>query len=98
LVIHDDLGDAENLTHGLCTGETMSELWEVHPHDPLSARAVHIWEQRLSRRDWAVRTQAQCEMTATASHLRMTARLTAWEGDEIIFQREFDESVERRFV
>jgi putative CocE/NonD family hydrolase len=98
LVIHDDLGDAENLTHGLCTGETMSELWEVHPHDPLSARAVHTWEQRLSRRDWAVRTQAQCEMTATASHLRMTARLTAWEGDEIIFQREFDESVERRFV
>ncbi len=98
LVIQDDLGDVENLTHGLCTGETMSELWEVHPDDPLSARAVHIWEQRLSRGDWAVRTLAQAEMTATASQLRMTARLTAWQGDEIIFQRDYDESIERRFV
>ena len=98
LVIHDDLGDAENLSHGLCSGETMSELWQVHPDDPLSARAVHTWEQRLSRGDWAVRTLAHTEMTASASHLRMTARLTAWHGDEIVFQRDYDESVERRFV
>ena len=98
LVIHDDLGDAENLSHGLCSGETMSELWQVHPSDPLSARAVHTWEQRLSRGDWAVRTLAHTEMTASASHLRMTARLTAWQGDEIVFQRDYDESVERRFV
>ncbi len=98
LVIRDDLGDAENLTHGLCTGETMSELWQVHPDDPLSARAVHTWEQRLSRAGWSVRTQVQAEMTATANHLRLTAHLTAWQGDEIIFQREFDETVERRFV
>ncbi len=98
LVIHDDLGDTENLSHGLRSGETMSELWEVKPDDPLSARAVHVWEQRLSRGDWAVRTRAEAEMTATASHLRMTARLTAWHGDEIIFHRDFDEIVERRFV
>jgi uncharacterized protein len=98
LVIHDDLGDVENLTHGLCSGETMSELWEVHPDDPLSARAVHVWEQRLSRGDWQVRTRAHAEMTATEGHLRMTARLTAWHGDEMVFQRDFDESVERRFV
>jgi hypothetical protein len=98
LVIHDDLGDAENLDHGLCTGETMSELWEIHPDDPLSARAVHTWEQRLSRGDWAVRTRAETEMTATASHLRMKAVLTAWEGDQIIFTRSFDDEVARRFV
>ena len=85
LIVEDDLGDAENLTHGLCTGETMSELWEVHPDDPLSARAVHTWEQRLSRGDWAVKTHAHAEMTATATHLHMKATLTAWEGDLVIF-------------
>ncbi len=98
LVIRDDLGDAENLTHGLQTGETMTELWEVHPDDPLSARAVHSWEQRLSRGDWRVRTEARAEMTATASALRMTARLAAYEGDSLIFERHFDEEVPRRFV
>ncbi|HCY99150.1 MAG: peptidase S15 [Rhodobacterales bacterium RIFCSPHIGHO2_02_FULL_62_130] len=98
LVVNDDLGDAENLTHGLCTGETMSELWYIHPDDPLSARAVHTWEQRLSRGDWAVKTYANAEMTASATHLNMKATLTAWEGDQVIFTRSFDDKVPRRFV
>ncbi|MFM7656628.1 MAG: CocE/NonD family hydrolase, partial [Paracoccaceae bacterium] len=98
LVIRDDLGDAENLTHGLQTGETMTELWEVHPDNPLSARAVHTWEQRLSRGTWRVRTEAHAEMTATASELRLSARLRAYEGDDLVFERLFDDAVPRRFV
>jgi uncharacterized protein len=98
LVVEDDLGDAENLNHGLCSGETMTERWEIHPDDPLSARAVHTWEQRLSRGAWAVRTRAEAEMTSTATHLRMQARLSAWEGETLIFQRDWDETVARRFV
>ena len=98
LVISDDLGDVENLSHGLCTGESMTELWEIHPDDPLSARAVHTWEQRQSRGDWSVKTIAWAEMTATASHLRLKAGLTAWEGDTKIFERQFDDEVPRRFV
>ena len=98
LVVEDDLGDAENLTHGLCSGETMSERWEIHPDDPLSARAVHVWEQRLSRGDWSVRTRAEAEMSSTATHLRHKAVLRAWEGDALVFERTWDDSVPRRFV
>lgn len=98
LVIHDDLGDAENLSHGLCTGESMTELWEIRPNDPLSARAVHTWEQRLSRGDWCVKTIAWAEMTATATELHLKARLTAYEGDQVIFDRSFDDRVPRRFI
>lgn len=98
LVVEDDLGDAENLTHGLCSGETMSERWEIRPDDPLSARAVHVWEQRLSRGDWSVRTRAEAEMTGTADTLRMTAVLRAWEGDALVFERHWDDSVARRHV
>ena len=98
LVVEDDLGDAENLTHGLCTGETMSERWEICPADPLSARAVHVWEQRLSRGDWSVRTRAEAEMTGTGDELRMKAVLRAWEGDNLVFERDWDHRVTRRFV
>ena len=98
LVVQDDLGDAENLTHGLCTGESMTERWEIHPDDPLTAFARHTWEQRLSRGDWSVRTVAEAEMTGTATHLRMTATLRAWEGEALIFERTWDDSVPRRFV
>jgi uncharacterized protein len=66
--------------------------------DPLSARAVHIWEQRLSRGDWQVKTRAEAEMTSDRGNLRMKARLRAWEGERLIFEKAFDDAVPRRFV
>ncbi len=98
LICEDDGGDIENLTHGLVSGETMSELWAIHPDDPLCARAVHVWEQRLSRGDWAVRTKAEAEMTSTPTHLVMKARLQAWQAEHLVFERSFDDRVDRRFV
>ncbi len=98
LVVEEDGGDVENLDHALISGETMKERWEVHPDDPLQARATQFWEQRLSRGDWAVRTVAEAEMTATATHLVMRASLTAWEGGVQVFNRQFHDEVPRRFV
>jgi hypothetical protein len=98
VVIEEDTGDSENLTHGLVTGETMAERWEIRPGDPLSARAVIRWEQRLSRGDWQVRTLAETEMTSTATGLRMAARLRAWDGDDMVAERRWDETVPRDFV
>ncbi len=98
LVVETDEGAFENLSHGLVTDETLTERWEVRPDDPLSARATHVWEQRRSRGGWSVRTRAEAEMTATATHLRMTARLTAWEGEAQVFDRVWDDEVLRRFV
>jgi uncharacterized protein len=97
LVVEDDLGDTENLDHGLITGETTTERWEVGA-EPLSARAEITWEQRLSRGDWRVKTRAETMMTATATHLRMQATLTAWEGGSVVFRRDWDEEVARDFV
>ena len=45
-----------------------------------------------------MRTRAWAEMTGTGTHLRMQARLTAWEGDAVVFDRHWDEEVERTFV
>ena len=98
LICEEDGGDVENLSHGLISGETMRELWAIHPDDPLCARAIHSWEQRLSRGDWRVRTLAEATMTATTTHLVMRARLRAYEGDTLVFEREFEDEVARRFV
>ncbi len=98
LICEDDGGDVENLVHGLISGETMSEIWAIHPDDPLCARAVHSWEQRISRGDWRVKTLAEAEMTSTPTHLVTKARLRAWDGEDLIFERAFEDRVERRFV
>ena len=98
LLIKDDQGDVLHLAHGLCSGETVTERWDIRPDDPLSARVVHQWEQRLSRGEWSVRTQSTTEMTCTATEFRMTAQVTAWEGDAVVFSRDNDQVVARRFV
>jgi hypothetical protein len=76
----------------------MTERWEIRPDDPQTARAVHVWEQRLSRGDWSVRTRAEAEMTGNATDFRMIARLQAWEGEVLVFERNWDDRVSRRFV
>ncbi len=98
LLVEDDLGRVENLDTGLVNIEKMTERWEIRPEDPLSARHHTIWHQGLSRGDWQVSTRAETLMTATATHLVMHARLTAWEGEVQVFDREWNEEVPRRFV
>ena len=99
-VLHvvEDGGEVENLTHGLCTSESLTERWEIMPDDPLSARVHHLWEQAHARGAWRIKTRAEAEMTATATHFVIKARLTAWESDVILFDKEFADQVPRRFV
>lgn len=98
LIVEDDGGERENLTHGLVSGETLREVWSIHPDDPLSARAEIFWEQRLSRGDWSVMTRCTTLMTGDADGLRMQADLQAYEGDSLILARSFDETVPRDFI
>ena len=98
LVVEDDLGEVENLTHGLITAESMAERWTIRPDDPLSADVTIRWTQSLRREGWAVRTEAVARMTGTETGLRMEARLTAWDGAVQVFERSWDEIVARSFV
>lgn len=98
LVVEDDEGDTQNLDHGLVSGGSMSERWSIVPNDPLSARAEIVWEQRLSRREWSVRTEARTEMWGDATHLHFRSRLQAWEGDVLIFDRANAQKVLRSFI
>lgn len=97
LTIVEDTGDTRE-PHGLTHGERMTERWEIAPDDPLSARATITWDQRLSRDGWSVQTLAETEMTGNATHLRMTARVTAWEEAEMVFEREETVEVPRDWV
>jgi uncharacterized protein len=97
LTIVEDTGDTVE-PHGMTHGETMTERWEIAADDPLSARATITWDQRLSRDGWAVQTLAETTMTGNATHLRISARVTAWEGAEKVFEREETVEVPRDWV
>jgi len=98
LIVEEDTGDTENLDHGLVSGETMREVWRIHPDDPLSARVEITYEQRLSRGDWSVRTRAEARLESAPDALRHSARLEAWEGETRAFTREYFDNTQRDHV
>jgi hypothetical protein len=58
------------------------------------------WTEELARDDgpwagWRVRTETTSEMTATQKHFRLKARIEAYEGDQLVFARDFDEEIPR---
>jgi uncharacterized protein len=95
LEIVDDFGKHRNLEHGLVSGSIGRERYAIHPDNPLSAHATTHWTQELERQNWHVRTEAMSEMTASATEFRLKARIEAWEGDKLVFEKELDETIPR---
>lgn len=98
LVIVDDFGELRDLDHGLVHGSTARERWTIHPDDPLSAHGGTHWTQTFSRDGWSVRTETFTAMTSTADSFRLTGRIEAYEGETLVFERNFDESIARNGI
>ncbi len=95
LTIEDDFGEVEDLEHGLITGSVARETWTIHPDTPLSARGNTHWTQALSRGEWSVRTETHTQMWSDQDHFHLFARLEAYEGDLLVFQKSVEEKIER---
>ncbi len=81
--------------------EVASTKWHefrVRDEDPLSAHAETRWTKEMGRGDWQVSTRTRVVMTATATEFRLTGELDAWEGEERVFSRNWDETIPRDHV
>ena len=67
--------------------------------DPLSARTSLTGENRFARPEQIdARIAVSCELTADATHFHVSARLDAFESEEAVFSRKWDESIPRNGV
>ena len=67
--------------------------------DPLSARTVLTGENRFARPGQIdTRIAVSCELSCDATRFRIRARLDAFESEEKVFSREWDESIPRNGV
>ena len=100
LTISDDFGCYRNGEHGMIAGSIGRETHAITPGDPLSARMTTHWTEEL-RRDaghgpaGGSGPRPPREMTATRSHFHLKARIEAYEGDALVFARDFDEEIPR---
>ena len=98
LEILDDFGEFEIVAHGLVTGSVGREWYEIHPDDPLSAKMRTHWTETSRRGDWSVRTESFASMHADQTHFHLTARVEAYEGDRLVFEKDWTTSHERGCV
>jgi len=99
LTIFGDQGRSEALETGLITSSARTETWSIDRSDPASACCKIVWERGLERNlpkgRMAVRTTHVSEMWGLADHFKVRQSLTAWEGDEQVFDRVYECEVAR---
>ena len=98
LRIVDDFGETRDLDHGLAVGEIAREAWTIDSADPLSAHGETHWTQTLKRDSWSVRTEAFTTMRSDRENFHLTGRIEAYEGEELVFERDFSEAVPRDHI
>ena len=79
-------------------GHTVERCFRIDEQDPLRA-STEISERMLLRRgDWEIRVTARTLLRATRDHFILRAWLSAHEGDDEVFVREWHETIERDLV
>lgn len=76
-------------------GDGMEIETAIHPDDPSRARASMKQRTELRRGPWSVAIETAIEMTCTREDFLLRARLAAWEGSALVFERDWDERVPR---
>jgi putative CocE/NonD family hydrolase len=70
----------------------------IHPHDPLQARvSMQQWTE-LRRGSWHVGIETSIDLSCSATHFVLRARVAASEDGKTTFARDFDEQIERRGI
>jgi hypothetical protein len=76
-------------------GDAVCVRTRIHPADPLRARAAMQQRSELRRGAWHVAVESEIEVSCTRDAFRVQARLEAFEGEQRVFSRRWDERVPR---
>jgi hypothetical protein len=93
-----DAGENRDLQHGLISGTKLQEQFFIDPGDLHSARCTSHWQQVGGRDGQMWRTEAQASMTSDQSRFHTKAHLRAYLNEELVFERHFDDSIDRDLV
>ena len=80
-----------DLTFAIRRGRRLS----IHPDDPTTAKVELSWHRAYSRGDWRVSSACKIVMTCSAEAFRLTAEMDAFEGEQRVFSRNWDETIPR---
>ena len=80
-----------DLTFAIRRGRRLS----IHPEDPTTAKVELSWHRAYSRGHWQVSSACKIVMTCSADSFRLVAEMDAFEGEQRVFSRNWDETIPR---
>jgi hypothetical protein len=94
--VFEDFGKYEIAPHGLIAHGIRREHYSIMPNDSSSAKMEAHWTQAFERGQWSIRTEARTRLTANKTDWLIWGRLEAYEGETKVFEREWNDKVERK--
>lgn len=94
----DDTGMTRHPENGIASRHVRDEVWTIEPGDPLSSKAECRHEFWLIRDGTELRTLTRTSMTVDETHYYLDARLAAFENDDQIFERQWQDTIKRDFT
>jgi hypothetical protein len=73
-------------------------IYSIKPDDPLSAEARIHWQKDYGRDDFRIHVDARTHMTVTRADFLIRGTLEAYEGDELVFSKEWNCRIPRDHV
>jgi len=80
----------------LTVGYTIRRTYRIGEYDPSTAEVLIEQETEHRRDDWSARLFCVTRLTADLEHFYLEATLTAYEGEKILVNREWNERIPRR--
>jgi putative CocE/NonD family hydrolase len=87
----DDTGEIEVPDHGMISRHLHDERWTIAADNPLSHRSLSRYICWMQRGDWSIRTESESEMRCDADNFYVKATVRAYEGEELVNEREWEE-------
>ena len=92
---YNDFGKILTHSTGISSSGHVEEIFTIKDADPLSAKANYLFDFRNEKSDWDVCTKGRLEMTCDENKFFINALLQAFEGNECIFKRQWNVSIDR---
>lgn len=96
--LDDDYGKYETISHGLVSGLHCKETYRINKDDPQSCTSTSSWTCAVSRGKWTTRSESTTTLSCDGEKFFIQANLQAFENEKIVFEKSWNESVERLLV
>ncbi|MFT5506240.1 MAG: putative CocE/NonD family hydrolase [Gammaproteobacteria bacterium] len=94
----DDTGEEEIPEHALRTRHRHQECWSIALNNPLSYRVSSEYICWMHRGDWSIKTVSKSHFSCDVDFFHIKASITAYEGEQMVNQREWHDKIKRNFI